>query len=469
MFLIRDIEDIAKKQEFNDMSYFDSLHRDIDAKPKHERIVDSTINLKADQFEVYSLVTTSDKEINVRTYPDEHVEDMAKDAKWTNPYPKPLLINHDIYSEPIGRFQDSWYVSHNDQEVRHGQGEIPEAVMDELNSRKVFDEGTGSTIGKVKVNSTEVLRKIVDGTYYSTSQGAMSQSLTCNVCDNSYWSYDCSHFRGKNYPIYSQDGKTVERYERCVPATGALDAVENSIVNRPANDTSSLLVFDKKSSRVVNLTNIADYDDIFTVVKEDSAKAPVIADNKNVKNDTHKEEGLTDEEVAKLNAANKTAKETKPETVKDTKEVDMKLRNSAKRVFVSDMNAINVNDSEAVKAFFDELKDEEVSIALSLLELISDKMEVPKPAETTTDATTTTTTDVKDEKAEEKPTTTTDETEEMATLRQQVKDSNKKVEALMEALQDMDGVNNNIPAILDMVKGNKKTDKPKKRFNYDSY
>ena len=87
---------------------------------------------------------------------------------------------------------------------------------------------------------------------------------------------NCSHSRGTTYPIFSEDGKSIKEMKTCIPYTGPLTAVEDSVVNSPANDTSTLLVYDMKKDRVVNLDNVTEYGDLFTVLTNN--------DNKNIDN-----------------------------------------------------------------------------------------------------------------------------------------------------------------------------------------
>lgn len=454
MFVIRDIEDIQKRNKINDSNYFDSLLND--KKSKSTRIVDSAINVKGQHLHVYSLLTTSDKEINVRCYPDEHVKDMAKQKKWTTPYPKPLMLNHDIYSEALGRFNDTWYLDHQTLAPEFGNEELPQAVIDEFALRKCFVDGKGSTVGKAMVPSLEVKRKIIDMTYYSTSQGAMSDSLKCNICDEDYWSGNCIHSRGMNYPIVADDGKTVTGYNKCVPYTGALDAIEDSIVNRPANSSSSLIVYDSKAKKVVNLTNIADYGNIFNVVSdEQSAEKTIENGNDNKLSGTeetgNKIPGLTDEEVNKMKNKIEDKNTSKIENKEEVN--DMVLRDAAKEVFMfKAQEKLQIADMTKVQTLFEELSDAEVSTALKLITVLADaeKKEIIEKASPIATLVST-----EDNKEAEKPTQKATEDAANVELKKQLNDMESKFAKLIDAMQNMDGINNNIPGILATVEDTK--------------
>ncbi|WP_330112472.1 hypothetical protein VSU16_14895 (plasmid) [Cetobacterium somerae] len=449
MYLIRDIEDIQKKNEINDSNFFDSFLDSSSSKAK--KIADNSINMSANHLVVYSLVTTSDKEINIRMYPDSHVRDMAKDKKWTTPYPKPLMLNHDIYGEPMGRFSDSWYVNHSDLEVEYGDSELPQAVLDEFVSRKSFGDGSGSVIGQIKVPSLDVKRKIIDGTYWTTSQGAISDSLTCNICNKSYWN-GCSHMRGTNYPNMSEDGSTVLSYTKCVPFTGSLDAVEDSIVQRPANDTSSLIVFDSKAKKVINLTNVKDYENIFNIVSdenEQNGKEQQITTDNTI--ESGKVEGLSDEELANLNLNKKN----------DSSEVKkMYFRDSAKEVFMFNAKQkLSVKDDSVISALFDGLKDEEIEVALKVVKALADcEKVVPEIPAATKDGEGTT------EKGTEQA-TTEDQTEN-SSLKKDFEELQTKFGQLVDAIKNIDGVNNHIPNILSVIDENNKVTSTNKNSRF---
>ena len=436
MFLIRDIEDIQKKSLINDSTMFDRMFSD---SSRAELLADMATSQATSHLHTYSLMSTSDKEINLRTYPDEHVKKMIEDKQWTTPYPKPLMLNHDIYGEPLGRFTDAWYINHNDLSVEFGDSELPQEVLDEFVSRKSFDGGKGSTIGRIKIPSNDIKKKIIDGTYWTTSQGAMADSLSCNICDKPYW--DCNHRRGDNYPTYSDDQKTVTGYVKCVPYTGALSAIEDSVVQRPANDTSTIIVFDSKAKKVVNLTNIADYNTLNIQGKNTDAEAPVVEENI----PTNKEAGLTDAQVKEAQEKNK------------RKVINMDIRDGAKEVFqFKAQNKLNIKDSKKVNDFFDTLTDGELPVALKVIAVLADAekevIETPvAPVAPVVEETPVTT---------EAP-VTNDE------MRAEFKALQDTVAGLTAALQNVDGVNNKIPNVNDLTTENKEPVKKNSRFKLD--
>ena len=380
-----------------------------------EPVVYSTIDLRHQHLRIFSLLSTSDKEINLREYPDKHVEDMARLHKWTTPFAKPLQTNHDIYVDCNARFYDSWYLKHSDLKPKYGYGKLPQGVIDEFVKRGAFNEGTGSTIGMAETANLDFKRKIIDGTYLTTSQGASTNSLTCNICGHEYRDWGkCTHSRGTNYPIMSEDGKTIIEMRRCVPFTGELDAIEDSVVNSPANDTSTLMVYDMKKDRVVTMDNISEYSDIFSITRDENNSENKVTDKttqtKPVEvRETGKVKGFTDEQVLVIkqmindgnkitvdelnnliNKANQTT-ETKNKNTKPSTGGKMAIKNATiKKVFKDSLKALNVVDSDKINDLFDELTKEgelndsnekasALDIAMSILEFIADNQKEVVP------------------------------------------------------------------------------------------
>ena len=178
---------------------------------------------------VYNIATVSDKEINCRIYPDQHIKDTVLENKWTAPFLKPFLVNHDIYAEPLGRVVDAVYVNHSDLTTEGGNECIPDSVLMKFKKEGLLSDGTGSVVLKIKPFG-DTLAKIKDGVILTTSQASSTDSLTCSICGKDY--YECEHRIGGMY-----DGK------KAVLRTGALFPYENSKVNRPANDSSLTLVY----------------------------------------------------------------------------------------------------------------------------------------------------------------------------------------------------------------------------------
>ena len=167
-----------------------------------------------------SLVITIDathagyKNKNFFYYDPQSMKYAVHQDTWTKPFPKPLLKNHDLDSEPLGRVQAARYID----------------TMD----------GKGYTQLDVKVTDSEAIDKILDGRYLTVStHGAPMKDadlkhnfVQCSICGTNLnkdeW---CGHSRGQ---VYTDEDSGVE--EVCYWKVGAMDYKEVSIVNNPADN-----------------------------------------------------------------------------------------------------------------------------------------------------------------------------------------------------------------------------------------
>ena len=298
------------------------------------------------KLEVYNIATVSDKLINRRIYPDNHVLDTVLLNKWTKPFAKPLLTNHDIYSEALGRVRDNFYIKHSDCSVRGGSSSLPKEVVDKLKCENFLNDGTGSVVLKLDV-SEHVLDKILKGQILTTSQASSTNSVTCSICGKDYG--ECDHIVGGVY-----DGKTAHLL------TGELEPYEDSVVNAPANDSSILLVFNKDTKECF----------IYGTEPEINFECPE-------KENTHDESS----KVAK--DSNLDILNNEVDILKDSVEgADMEkykkqLKKFKDRAAFEFQKALKLNDEKLPDAMkiFDEISDEFSVELLSLVELIADSVQ----------------------------------------------------------------------------------------------
>lgn len=216
-------------------------------KSLHENIVpiatkDGKSNVEMDtKIFAYGIITTSDKVINGRMYPDPYVKITALEDRWVQKFAKPFLVNHDIYTEALGRVCDAVHYKHADGVQIGGKEKIPEVVLDYFKSKKCFDEGTGSIIGKIMVTK-DTIEKIKSSIIYTTSQSSATDGYVCNICGSNY--FECDHWAGRSF---EKDGENVV----CVPQTKELYPIENSSVNSPANDSSIIILFDVENNKII--------------------------------------------------------------------------------------------------------------------------------------------------------------------------------------------------------------------------
>lgn len=113
---------------------------------------------------------------NFNNYPATELA--AALPSWTSPYPKPVLLHHDPFSEPMGR--------------------IIGARMDKE------DDGTPYVRLQVAVTDSAAIQKVKDQRYLTGSVGGKAGKASCTIC-NADWSkasmfeLPCKHQRGKTY------------------------------------------------------------------------------------------------------------------------------------------------------------------------------------------------------------------------------------------------------------------------------
>lgn len=120
---------------------------------------------------------------------------------WTSNYNKPVLLNHNSYSDPLGRVKSAEY---------------KQSVMD--NSKYCIEL-------TLEITNAAAIERFLDGRYKTFSIGGYTDSAKCSICGKDQitdgW---CGHNRGRKY-----DGK--EAYW----TLGKMEYDEISVVNTPAD------------------------------------------------------------------------------------------------------------------------------------------------------------------------------------------------------------------------------------------
>lgn len=464
-FFVTDENDLDNSKEIQINSQHknnnDSLNKDSQNKIFND--FNGSIDLSHKNLVIYDLLTVSDKEINNRLYPDIHVQAMMKDKQLSSFYMKPILKNHNSDEDALGRFIDGNYIRHSDMQMFYGDELVPQVVIDEFKNRGAFNEGTGSNIGKAISHNLEFKARIIDGTYLSTSQGAYSESLICNICGKDYFGGECTHLRGKNYPIMSQDGNTILGYKKCIPETGPLQFIESSTVNIPANNTSTLLVYDTEKDRIVNMDNINEYSSIFDIKNidlrnnNDSLEKPTIILNNKV-------QGLTDEEVKEkikninnikdnLNEGvamadvnnkpteaevNKDNNQSQGSVVAELKQLSNPFKDSALEIFIDKASESFGIEDEKAEEFFNKLSDEEIGVALKTLRFIDKNRKVEDKKEQNIN-------NENKDTQENQANNTQENTNENQNQNKNSDELVNEVQALKDEIAKLKGINNEIP------------------------
>lgn len=142
---------------------------------------------------------------------------------WTQPYPKPIIVNHDELSKPLGR--------------------VMEARMDRE------EDGTAYIALQAAIIDREAAEMVTNELYITGSVGGMAKQSLCSICGTDWAApqengreLPCRHQRGKVY-----DGKLAYR------ELHGITWVEYSFVNIPSDKKSRLLSVNTAESDIVDI------------------------------------------------------------------------------------------------------------------------------------------------------------------------------------------------------------------------
>lgn len=199
----------------NDVQYVNSKGEVIDANQILKDSASGKVNIIA--LDVETEATHSGKNHNYCIYYEDSMEVDAE--SFTNPFNKPMLKNHDSYSEPLGRIRQSWF-----------------------GPSKLTDERSAIHL-KTRVTDKDAIPKFLDGRYGTVSIGGSMGTVTCNICGKTILKDGkfkfCGHWRGETY-----------KDQVCYWGARDIEYHEVSTVNNPADDFA----------QVVKVTVITDED-----------------------------------------------------------------------------------------------------------------------------------------------------------------------------------------------------------------
>ena len=159
-------------------------------------------------------------------------------TSFTNPYQKPVLLNHDEDSSPIGRIKSAEYIDTSEELVqrdkhlrdffRPGANFSDMLKLVDKVSNRLMDPlyaGMGFAQVVARITDPDAITKILDGRYLTVSTSMVTDAAVCSICKTD-WLKDgkCDHTPGKMY-----DKKP------CFIITGNMRYDELSYVNRPAD------------------------------------------------------------------------------------------------------------------------------------------------------------------------------------------------------------------------------------------
>lgn len=230
--------------------------------------------------------THSGKNHNYCVY---YEDSMEKDAEsFTNPFKKPMLKNHDSYSEPLGRITQSWFG--------------PSVLTDERSAIHL----------KTRVTDQDAIPKFLDGRYGTVSIGGTMGTVTCNICGKTILKDGkfkfCGHWRGESY-----------KDQMCYWGARDIEYHEVSTVNNPADDFA----------QIMKVTVVTDSDNKKEDSKEEKPMAGTNTDSKNAEDLKKNVCDMIDQLLGNSTAASTSDASATPEN-KDGAEEDTTAQDGAK-------------------------------------------------------------------------------------------------------------------------------------------
>ncbi len=186
----------------------------------------------------------SGKIINNRMYSPWGQQDGT--SSWTEPYPRPILVNHDKERDPLGRIVDvKWETTEQDAIKHLGSASKYMEIIEAFQSRDASTiyktmakhdlltdkkwPGLGRLRATARISDKEAIKKFLDGRYLTFSAGSYTDTVNCMVCGHPWHEGGmCEH----------RPGMTDDDGNLGVVMTGKFMGREASVVNMPADSLS---------------------------------------------------------------------------------------------------------------------------------------------------------------------------------------------------------------------------------------
>lgn len=184
---------------------------------------------------------------------------------FVEPYNKPVHLNHDTSTDPVGRVIAAKYVDYSDL-----KGGTIDAIKDTTNPSEVVEEvalfvkgttfndesykGLGHVELIAEITDEDAIEKVLDKRYLTVSIGGNVDSAICSVCGTDQMEdSECEHWRGETY-----DGKVA------FLIGGLMDFREVSYVSSPADSNAVSEVVNDSNNNELEYTKqtleILDYE-----------------------------------------------------------------------------------------------------------------------------------------------------------------------------------------------------------------
>ena len=175
---------------------------------------------------------------------------MADGAKtFIKPYPKPVTLNHDPASDPIGRVIDAKYISYNMNNYLDITDSKDKNYLKNVNTfvnsktyKQVGYKGLGEIELIAEITDAEAIKKLLDKRYLTVSVGGGSDAAYCSICGANKMAKDCGHYRGETYDNQS-----------CFLISGKLTYRHVSYVSEPADENALSEVLDHNENTTIEI------------------------------------------------------------------------------------------------------------------------------------------------------------------------------------------------------------------------
>jgi hypothetical protein len=155
---------------------------------------------------------------NSMKYPADKLEGGA--PSWTEPYNKPVLKNHDDYTDPLGR------------------------VVAQKFTKSQINTELWTIRMALEITDPDTIERVLDGRYKTLSIGGSTDSAVCSICSKDIIQDGfCGHWKGRTYEVEGR-GKV-----KAFWTAGNLEFDEISFVNMPADTNAQIIIPDASKKR----------------------------------------------------------------------------------------------------------------------------------------------------------------------------------------------------------------------------
>ena len=202
---------------------------------------------------VETITTHSGMLINNRVYPGINMRKsvgtwVVPDNGGTAEYDRPVLLNHNTDSKPIGRVVSAKFTPLK-KGNEFNKDFLTPVVIDR--GKKSDDLGSGYITTVSVITDEDAIKAILRGEYKTVSSSFTTNLAICSICGCDYLATDkwCGHWPGETYEIEVPTGKDAKKTKTvkmfCFAITGDLYYREWSYVNVPADAAAQTTKMEK--------------------------------------------------------------------------------------------------------------------------------------------------------------------------------------------------------------------------------